>query len=182
MPAQVTAIGKRSVRAAAATRSACMFGRVVNSAAFLATVHHGPKASSGCSVLRVALPARAARRCRVFARVRLTHQASAMSCCCFALRAAVLRRAISSLGRPTRRAVATRCSAGRQDQRFASGVRSKLVGWRSPSTILGYSLPPLASATNTPPPNLALQPKVNGLPSLGLHFILAQSRQSVAFG
>ena len=31
-------------------------------------------------------------------------------------------------------------------------------------------------------PNLALQPKVNGLPPLGLHFILAQSRQSVAFG
>jgi hypothetical protein len=29
---------------------------------------------------------------------------------------------------------------------------------------------------------MALQPKVNGLPSLGLHFILAQSRQSVAFG
>ncbi|HQE41299.1 MAG TPA: hypothetical protein PLC55_18560 [Zoogloea sp.] len=31
-------------------------------------------------------------------------------------------------------------------------------------------------------PNMALQPKVNGLPPLGLHFILAQSRQSVAFG
>jgi hypothetical protein len=31
-------------------------------------------------------------------------------------------------------------------------------------------------------PNLALQPKVNGLPPLGLHFILAQSRQPVAFG
>ena len=30
--------------------------------------------------------------------------------------------------------------------------------------------------------NLALQPKVNGLPPLGLHFILAQSRQPVAFG
>jgi len=31
-------------------------------------------------------------------------------------------------------------------------------------------------------PNPTLQPKANGLPSLGLHFILAQSRQSVAFG
>jgi hypothetical protein len=29
---------------------------------------------------------------------------------------------------------------------------------------------------------MALQPKVNGLPPLGRHFILAQSRQSVAFG
>lgn len=29
---------------------------------------------------------------------------------------------------------------------------------------------------------MALQPKVNGLPPLGLHFILAQSRQPVAFG
>ena len=29
---------------------------------------------------------------------------------------------------------------------------------------------------------MALQPKANGLPPLGLHFILAQSRQSVAFG
>ena len=31
-------------------------------------------------------------------------------------------------------------------------------------------------------PNMALQPKGNGLPPLGLHFILAQSRQAVAFG
>lgn len=31
-------------------------------------------------------------------------------------------------------------------------------------------------------PNLPLQPKANGLPPLGLHFMLAQSRQSVAFG
>jgi hypothetical protein len=30
--------------------------------------------------------------------------------------------------------------------------------------------------------NLALQPKVNGLPPFGLHFILAQSRQPAAFG
>jgi hypothetical protein len=30
------------------------------------------------------------------------------------------------------------------------------------------------------PPNPTLQPKANGLPSLGLHFILAQSRQQSA--
>jgi len=35
---------------------------------------------------------------------------------------------------------------------------------------------------NAAPPNMALQPKGNGLPPLGLHFILAQSRQPVAFG
>lgn len=31
-------------------------------------------------------------------------------------------------------------------------------------------------------PNHSLQPKANGLPPLGRHFILAQSRQPVAFG
>ena len=58
-------------------------------------------------------------------------------------------------------------------------------GFRAAGSVVftrRYSPQPLVRATNTPPPNLALQPKVNGLPSLGLHFILAQSRQSVAFG
>ena len=31
-------------------------------------------------------------------------------------------------------------------------------------------------------PNLALQPTANGLPRLGLHFILAQTRQTVVCG
>jgi len=31
-------------------------------------------------------------------------------------------------------------------------------------------------------PNISLQPKGNGLPSLGFRFVLAQSRQPVAFG
>ena len=164
MSAQVTAIGKRSVRVAAAIRSACRFGRVVNAAAFVATVRHRPKAGSGYSVHRVALPARDVRRCRAFARVRLTHQGSAMACFWFALRAAVLRRAVSSSGRPIRRAVPLRCTAGRQDKQFAGGARSTCLVWPSPSTILRYSQPPLVSATNAPPPNLTLQPTRNGMP------------------
>ena len=46
---------------------------------------------------------------------------------------------------------------------------------------LGYSQQCRASGTKAWP-NRPLQPKVNGLPPLGLHFILAQSRQAVAFG
>ena len=33
-----------------------------------------------------------------------------------------------------------------------------------------------------PPPNMALQPTANGLPGLGLHFILAQTRQAAVCG
>ena len=153
MSTQVTAIGKRSVRVAAVTRGALSFARVVNAAAFLATVRNGPKAGSGCSAHRVALPARAVQRFRAFAGASRSRQASAKSCSWFALRAAVLRRAVSSSGRPIRRALPLRCTAGRQDKQFAPGARSTALVWRPPSTKLGYSQPPLVWATNTPPPN-----------------------------
>ena len=173
MPAQVTAIDKNPVRVAPVTRSACSLVSVVFAAPVRPSLLLGPKANRGCAVHPAALQTRALRRLRAFASVRRTRQASAIACSGFALRAAVLRRAVSSPGRRTRRAVATRCTAGRQDKRFARGARSRSLVWPSPSTKLGYSQPPLVWATNTPPPNLALQPKVNGLLSLGRHFILA---------
>ena len=182
MPVQVTAIGKNSVRVAAATRRACSPVSVVSAAPVQPPLLQGPKANRGCAVHLVALQTRILGRPRAFASVRATRQASAIACSGFALRAAVLRRAVSSSGRPTRRAVATRCTAGRQDKRFARRARSRSLVWPSPSTKLGYSRPPLVWATNTPPPNLALQPTGNGLPGLGRHFILAQSRQAVACG
>lgn len=182
MPVQVTAIGKNLVRVAAVSRGACSLVSVVSAAPAKPSLLQGPKANPGRAVQLIALPTRALGRLRAFVGVRCTRQASAITCSGFALRAAVLRQAVSSSGRPTRCAVATRCTAGRQDKRFACGARSRSLVRPSQSTKLGYSQPPLVWATNTPPPNLALQPKVNGLPPLGLHFILAQSRQSIAFG
>ena len=59
---------------------------------------------------------------------------------------------------------------------FSSSLRAPAM-----AVGLGYSQQCGASGTKAWP-NRPLQPKVNGLPPLGLHFILAQSRQPVAFG
>ena len=182
MPVQVTAIGKSAVLAAAVTRYACGFFAGVNAALFPSSARHGPKAGRGFSPGHVALPSLAVRRFCAFASVRLTGQASACSCLWFARRAAVLRRAFSSSGRPIRPTFAARCVAGRQYQQSFAGTRSNYLVRPSPSTMRRYSSQSLVSATNKPPPNLALQPTANGLPGLGLHFILAQTRQAVVCG
>lgn len=182
MPVQVTAIGKCPVCGAAVTRAARASAGVVNVASSATEFRPGPKTGRSHSEHWLVLPTRAVRRARAFSSACRTGQASVVSCRWFALRAGVLRRAVSSSGRPPRSAVAVRSAAGRQDKCLASGARSKGLLSLASSTILRYSLPPLVSAANSPPPNMALQPTANGLPRLGLHFILAQTRQSVVCG
>jgi len=182
MSTEVTAIGKRPVCGAAVTRTAGASAGFVNVASSATEVRPGPKAGRSHSARWVVLPTRALRRACTSSSVCRTSQAPAMSCSWFTLRAGVLRRAVSSSGRPTRSAFSARSATGRQDKCLASGARSTPWVWRSSSTILGYSPPPLVSASNTPPPNMALQPTANGLPCLGLHFILAQTRQAVVCG
>jgi len=182
MPVQITAMGKHPVCAEAVTRALVSSISVVNVALSTTEVRPGPKAGRSRSEPWLALPTRALRRGLTFSSACRTSQAPAMSCSSFVLRAGVLRRAVSSSGRPSRSAFSARSAAGRQDKCLASGARSTGLVWRSSSTILGYSSPTLVSATNTPPPNMALQPTANGLPRLGLHFILAQTRQPVVCG
>ena len=62
---------------------------------------------------------------------------------------------------------------------FAAASSSSM----KPSTAVGLSSSPHRLASDTRPwSNLALQPTVNGLPPLGLHFMVAQIRQPVACG
>ena len=54
---------------------------------------------------------------------------------------------------------------------------------RIKATQCCYSLQAsVRSKHQIPPPNMALQPTANGLPGLGLHFILAQTRQAAVCG
>ena len=54
---------------------------------------------------------------------------------------------------------------------------------RIKATQYCYSLQgSVRSKHQIPPPNMALQPTANGLPGLGLHFLLAQPRQAAVCG
>ena len=99
----------------------------------------------------------------------------------FALRAGVLRRAVSLSGRPPRHACTTRSVAGRQDQCPCKATASSNSMKHPLAAGLWLSPQRCASATK-PWPNMPLQPTANGLPGLGLHFILAQTRQAVVCG
>mgnify|MGYP003602399775 CR=1 FL=1 len=99
----------------------------------------------------------------------------------FALRAGVLRRAVSQSGRPARHFGASHTASGRQVQ-CPSRAGLSSTSMKHPANPRPWHSPYRRAFATKPWPNLALQPTANGLPCLGLHFILAQTRQPVVCG